>query len=136
MPGPAVVLSFVLAGLACLLAGLCYAEFAAMVPVAGSAYTYAYATLGEVTAWTIGWCLILEYLFASAMVAIGWAGYAVSMAADFGFVLPAAFAQAPLDVGPGGVVVTECHLQRAGCGHRPAVYGAVARRYACLGASQ
>jgi APA family basic amino acid/polyamine antiporter len=78
--GPAVVLSFVLASLACALAGLCYAEFAAMVPAAGSAYTYAYATLGELVAWTIGWCLILEYLFASAMVAIGWAGYAVAMA--------------------------------------------------------
>src|ERR1700722_18985513 len=65
---------FVLAGAACALAGLCYCEFAAMVPVAGSAYTYAYATLGELVAWTIGWCLILEYLFASAMVAIGWAG--------------------------------------------------------------
>ncbi len=104
--GPAVVLSFVLAGLACALAGLCYAEFAAMVPVAGSAYTYAYATLGELAAWTIGWCLILEYLFASAMVAIGWAGYAVAMAADFGFVLPPAFTQAAFDVGPGGLVAT------------------------------
>ena len=104
--GPAVVLSFVLAGLACALAGLCYAEFAAMVPVAGSAYTYAYATLGELAAWTIGWCLILEYLFASAMVAIGWAGYAVAMAADFGLALPPAFTQAAFDVGPGGLVTT------------------------------
>lgn len=104
--GPAVVLSFVLAGLACALAGLCYAEFAAMVPVAGSAYTYAYATLGELTAWTIGWCLILEYLFASAMVAIGWAGYAMAMAADFGFTLPAALTKAPLDVDPHGIVFT------------------------------
>jgi APA family basic amino acid/polyamine antiporter len=104
--GPAVVLSFVLAGLACALAGLCYAEFAAMVPVAGSAYTYAYATLGELGAWIIGWCLILEYLFASAMVAIGWAGYAAAMAADFRLVLPPAFTQAPFDVGPGGLVTT------------------------------
>jgi APA family basic amino acid/polyamine antiporter len=104
--GPAVVLSFVLAGLACGFAGLCYAEFAAMVPVAGSAYTYAYATLGELAAWTIGWCLILEYLFASAMVAIGWAGYAVAMAADFGLVLPPAFTQAAFDVGPTGLFST------------------------------
>lgn len=104
--GPAVVLSFVLASLACALAGLCYAEFAGMVPVAGSAYTYAYATLGELVAWIIGWCLILEYLFASSLVAIGWSGYAVSMAADFGLVLPAAFAQAPLDVTDAGLVFT------------------------------
>jgi APA family basic amino acid/polyamine antiporter len=104
--GPAVVLSFVLAGLACALAGLCYAEFASMVPVAGSAYTYAYATLGELVAWTIGWCLILEYLFASAMVAIGWAGYALAMAGDFGLVLPPAFTQAPFDVGRGGLIAT------------------------------
>jgi len=104
--GPAVVISFVLAGIACALAGLCYAEFAALVPVAGSAYTYAYATLGELVAWIIGWCLILEYLFASAMVAIGWAGYAVAMAADFGLGLPAALTRAPIDVGPNGLFVT------------------------------
>ncbi|QBB69707.1 amino acid permease [Pseudolysobacter antarcticus] len=104
--GPAVVLSFVLASFACALAGLCYAEFAGMVPVAGSAYTYAYATLGELVAWIIGWCLILEYLFASALVAIGWSGYAVSMAADFGVILSPAFTQAPLDVTAAGLVFT------------------------------
>lgn len=104
--GPAVAFSFVLAGVACALAGLCYCEFAAMVPVAGSAYTYAYATLGELVAWIIGWCLILEYLFASAMVAIGWAGYAVAMATDFGFGVPPVFTRAPLDVGPGGLMAT------------------------------
>lgn len=104
--GPAVVLAFVLASIACALAGLCYAEFASIVPVAGSAYTYAYATLGELAAWIIGWCLMLEYLFASAMVAIGWAGYAVSMAADFGLMLPAALTQAPFDVGPAGLAAT------------------------------
>ena len=104
--GPAVVLSLVLASFACALAGLCYAEFAGMVPVAGSAYTYAYATLGELVAWIIGWCLILEYLFASALVAIGWSGYAVSMAADFGLVLSPAFTQAPLDVTAAGLVFT------------------------------
>lgn len=104
--GPAVVLAFILASVACALAGLCYAEFASIVPVAGSAYTYAYATLGELTAWIIGWCLMLEYLFASAMVAIGWAGYAVSMAADFGLILPAALTQAPFDIGPDGWMAT------------------------------
>jgi len=96
----------VLASFACALAGLCYAEFAGMVPVAGSAYTYAYATLGELVAWIIGWCLILEYLFASALVAIGWSGYAVSMAADFGLRLSPAFTQAPLDVTAAGLVFT------------------------------
>ncbi len=104
--GPAVLVSFVLASFACALAGLCYAEFAGMVPVAGSAYTYAYATLGELVAWIIGWCLILEYLFASALVAIGWSGYAVSMAADFGLALSPAFTQAPLNVTAAGVTFT------------------------------
>lgn len=73
--GPAVVLSFVLAGFACVLAGLCYAEFAAMLPVSGSAYSYSYATLGEFVAWFIGWMLVLEYLFAVGTVSVGWAAY-------------------------------------------------------------
>jgi APA family basic amino acid/polyamine antiporter len=76
--GPAVMLSFVFAGIACALAGLCYAEFAAMMPVSGSAYSYSYATLGEGMAWFIGWCLVLEYLFASASVAVGWSAYLIS----------------------------------------------------------
>jgi len=76
--GPAVMLSFVFAGLACALAGLCYAEFAAMMPVSGSAYSYSYATLGEGMAWFIGWCLVLEYLFASSTVAVGWSAYLIS----------------------------------------------------------
>ena len=104
--GPAVVLSFILASIACALAGVCYAEFAAMVPVAGSAYTYAYATMGELVAWIIGWCLMLEYLFASAMVAIGWAGYFTSLAADLGFTLTPTLAQAPFDVTESGLVAT------------------------------
>jgi APA family basic amino acid/polyamine antiporter len=73
--GPAIVLSFVLAGVACAFAGLCYAEFASMLPVSGSAYSYSYATLGEFTAWFIGWMLVLEYLFAASTVAVGWSGY-------------------------------------------------------------
>jgi len=76
--GPAVTLSFIAAGFACALAGLCYAEFAAMMPVSGSAYSYSYATLGEGMAWFIGWCLVLEYLFASASVAVGWSAYLIS----------------------------------------------------------
>ena len=73
--GPAIVLSFIISGIACAFAGLCYAEFASMIPISGSAYTYAYATLGEFLAWIIGWDLILEYLFAASTVAVGWSGY-------------------------------------------------------------
>ena len=73
--GPAIMLSFVVAGLACVFAALCYAEFASMAPVAGSAYNYAYATLGELMAWIIGWDLILEYAVASSTVAHGWSKY-------------------------------------------------------------
>jgi APA family basic amino acid/polyamine antiporter len=93
--GPAIVWSFVLAGLACALAGLCYAEFASMIPIAGSAYTYGYATLGEGFAWIIGWDLILEYLFAASTVAVGWSGYIVSLLADFGVAVPPEYANAP-----------------------------------------
>jgi APA family basic amino acid/polyamine antiporter len=93
--GPAIVLSFILAGVACAFAGLCYAEFAAMIPVSGSAYTYAYATLGEFIAWIIGWDLILEYLFAASTVAVGWSEYAVSILKDVGIAIPAAFTSAP-----------------------------------------
>src|ERR1700734_1860672 len=82
--GPAIVLSFVLAGVACVFAGLCYAEFASLIPIAGSAYTYGYATLGEIFAWIIGWDLILEYAFGAATVASGWSGYFVSFCDDLG----------------------------------------------------
>jgi APA family basic amino acid/polyamine antiporter len=95
--GPAIVFSFILAGLACAFAGLCYAEFASMIPISGSAYTYGYATLGEFVAWIIGWNLILEYLFAASTVAVGWSGYVVSFLKDFGVVFPAAFTNAPYD---------------------------------------
>jgi basic amino acid/polyamine antiporter, APA family len=97
--GPAIVLSFVVAGLGCLFAGLCYAEFASMIPIAGSAYTYGYATLGEFVAWIIGWDLILEYLFGAATVAVGWSGYFVAFLRDnLGVHLSAAWTQAPLGV--------------------------------------
>jgi len=88
LAGPAVVLSFLLTAIACGLAGLCYAEMSSVLPVSGSAYTYAYATLGEFAAWAIGTFLILEYGLASATVAVGWSGYLVSFLADFGVVMP------------------------------------------------
>jgi basic amino acid/polyamine antiporter, APA family len=94
--GPAIVLSFVLSGFACACAGLCYAEMASTVPIAGSAYTYAYATMGELMAWIIGWDLVFEYALGATTVAIGWSGYVVSFLHDFGIAVPAAFAGAPL----------------------------------------
>jgi APA family basic amino acid/polyamine antiporter len=98
--GPALMLSFVIAGLACVFAALCYAEFASMVPVAGSAYTYAYATLGELPAWIIGWDLILEYSVASATVAHGWSKYFQDFLGIFGFTLPHVLSTAPIDYSP------------------------------------
>jgi APA family basic amino acid/polyamine antiporter len=93
--GPAIVLSMVLAGFASALAGLCYAEFASTVPIAGSAYTYGYATLGEFVAWIIGWDLILEYALGAATVSVGWSGYVVSFLHDLGIQFPAALSAAP-----------------------------------------
>jgi APA family basic amino acid/polyamine antiporter len=93
--GPGVVLSFAIAAVGCLFAGLCYAEFAAMLPVAGSAYTYAYAALGRPVAWFIGWNLILEYLAAVATVAVGWSGYFCDFMRSIGVTLPAALTTAP-----------------------------------------
>jgi APA family basic amino acid/polyamine antiporter len=92
--GPAIVISFIIAGIACAFAGLCYAEFASMIPIAGSAYTYAYSTLGEFLAWIIGWDLILEYLFAASTVSVGWSGYVVSFLKDFGLEIPIQYTQA------------------------------------------
>src|SRR3954447_8212981 len=93
--GPALVLSMLISAVGCAFSGLCYAEFAAMVPVAGSAYTYAYATAGELIAWIIGWDLILEYALSVSTVAVGWSGYFVSLARDVGIVIPASLAGAP-----------------------------------------
>jgi len=90
--GPAIVLSFIFAAIGCVFAGLCYAEFASMIPVAGSAYTYGYATLGEIFAWIIGWDLVLEYAFGAATVASGWSGYLISLLGDFGIKLPPSIA--------------------------------------------
>jgi APA family basic amino acid/polyamine antiporter len=99
--GPALVISFLIAGLGCALAGLCYAEFASMIPVSGSAYSYSYATLGEFVAWFIGWNLILEYLFAAATVAVGWSGYVVSLVEQLGLHMPDALTNAPFTKGTG-----------------------------------
>ncbi|HEX4573918.1 MAG TPA: amino acid permease [Gemmatimonadales bacterium] len=92
--GPAVILSFVLAGIASIFAALCYSEFASLVPMAGSAYTYGYATLGEVIAWIIGWDLVLEYALGAVTVAIGWSGYVVSFLHDIGLDIPCALSAA------------------------------------------
>ena len=95
--GPGVVISFMIAGLGCFFAGLCYAEFASMIPVAGSAYTYTYATMGRFLAWFIGWNLVLEYLAAASTVAVGWSGYFVQLFSQLGVTIPHALSSAPLD---------------------------------------
>jgi APA family basic amino acid/polyamine antiporter len=106
--GPALMLSYVVAGITCIFAALCYAEFASMVPVAGSAYTYAYATLGELFAWIIGWDLILEYAVGAATVATGWSGYFQNVLAKIGIVLPATLRESPwrYDAASGGFIST------------------------------
>jgi APA family basic amino acid/polyamine antiporter len=102
--GPAIVLAYVAAGLACGFAALCYAEFAAMIPISGSAYTYAYATLGEIFAWMIGWDLILEYAVGSMTVAVGWSGYFQRILAGFGIHLPAWMSAAPATNVEGAII--------------------------------
>lgn len=104
--GPAIAISFVISGLGCLFAGLCYAEFAAMIPISGSAYTYSYATLGEFFAWVIGWDLILEYLFVAPTVAVGWSGHFVAFIREFGIVLPEHWTHAPFDYVNGRLIST------------------------------
>jgi len=101
--GPAVVLSFVVSGFACAMAALCYAEFAAMIPVAGSAYSYSYATMGELVAWIIGWDLVLEYAVGASAVASGWSGYLLTILDGLGIHLPVALTHAPGSV-QGGIV--------------------------------
>ncbi len=104
--GPALVVSLILSAVGCAFAGLCYAEFASMIPISGSAYTYGYATMGEFIAWIIGWDLILEYLFGAATVAVGWGGYAMSFLSDFGITLPASISSAPFAHGSDGWYMT------------------------------
>lgn len=94
--GPAVIISFILSAIVCVFAALCYAEFAAMVPISGSAYSYAYLTMGEFTAWIVGWALTLEYLISPAAVAVGWSGYFSSLLSDMGISIPSQWANAPI----------------------------------------
>ena len=102
--GPGVVLSFMIAGLACALTGLCYAELASTMPVSGSSYTYCYATIGEIAAWALGWLLLLEYGLAAAALAVGFSGYLTSLLADFGILVPAFIATPTVQsvITPGG----------------------------------
>jgi len=100
--GPGIMISFIIAAVGCGLAGLCYAEFASMIPVAGSAYTYSYATMGEFIAWVIGWDLVLEYAVGSATVASSWSGYFGKLLSKYGVALPDALTKTPFD--PGGVM--------------------------------
>ena len=105
--GPALTLALLIAGVGCGLAALCYCEFASFLPVSGSAYSYAYATLGEGIAWFIGWNLILEYGLSASAVAVSWSGYVTNLLADAGVHLPAALTGAPIGKGPdGGLVAT------------------------------
>ena len=101
--GPSVTLAFLVAGLGCAFAGLCYAEFASMIPIAGSAYTYSYATMGELVAWIIGWDLCLEYAVGAATVAIAWSEYFNKVLEYVGMHVPYQWCHAPLEVGPDGV---------------------------------
>jgi len=129
--GPALMLSFVVAGITCVFAALCYAEFASMVPVAGSAYTYAYATLGELFAWIIGWDLILEYAVASATVAHGWSHYFQDFLSFFHIGLPHPLHERTFRLPPGhGTSHSDWNLVRfAGHRDRPARYHCSCERY-------
>ena len=95
--GPAILLSFLIAALGCAFAGMCYSELATMIPIAGSAYTYAYATMGELIAWIIGWDLVLEYAVGASAVSVGWSGYVVAFLSDLGIHLPAQFVLCPFE---------------------------------------
>jgi len=106
LAGPAIVLSFLLAGVGCALIGMCYAELAAMIPAAGSAYAYTYTALGEAAAWIVGWNLLLEYVFAASYVSVGWSGYLVSLFAQWGVTAPTSLTTAPFAIGPHGVTST------------------------------
>src|SRR5438477_12005575 len=104
--GPALMVSYAVAGITCIFAALCYAEFASMAPVAGSAYTYAYTTLGELFAWIIGWDLVLEYVVGAATVANGWSSYFQKVLKGFGIILPDAINGPPLAYHEGSLIPT------------------------------
>src|SRR5689334_977463 len=95
--GPGLALAFIIAGIGCALAGLCYAEFASMIPIAGSAYTYSYATMGELVAWVIGWDLVLEYAIGAATVSIAWSEYLNKLLAFFGWQIPYEWCHSPFE---------------------------------------
>src|SRR5205809_1340281 len=99
--GPAVVISFIVAAIGCAFAGMCYSEFSTMIPVAGSAYTYAYATMGELLAWIIGWDLVIEYAIGAATVSVSWSSYVVKLLHRFGIDLPNALTHCPWDAQAG-----------------------------------
>src|SRR5258707_4478887 len=101
--GPAVVLSFVIAAIGCAFAGMCYSEFSTIIPIAGSAYTYAYATMGELLAWIIGWDLVLEYAVGAATVSVSWSSYVAKLLHSYGIDLPAALTSCPWDE-PAGII--------------------------------
>src|SRR5947209_8379682 len=111
--GPAIMLSFILGGVACAFAGLCYAEMASTVPIAGSAYTYAYATMGEFAAWIIGWDLVLEYAAGAATVGVGWSGHFVSLLGLFGVHIPASLTAPPTQL----CTATQVAAHVVGCAH-------------------
>src|SRR5438034_4867493 len=111
--GPAIIISFVLAGTACVFAGLCYAEFASLIPIAGSAYTYSYATLGELAAWIIGWDLVLEYAFGAATVGVGWSGHFVSLLGLFGVRIPPSLTAPPTQL----CTAAQVAAHAGGCAH-------------------
>ncbi|HQI12888.1 MAG TPA: amino acid permease [Bacteroidales bacterium] len=101
--GPALSISFLISAIVCMFVALCYTEFASMIPIAGSAYSYAYTTVGEFLAWFIGWNLVLEYIFGASLVAVGWSGYVVSFLKDWGIVIPPGLCNAPLDYHDGWI---------------------------------
>ncbi len=101
--GPALSISFLISAIVCMFVAMCYTEFASMIPVAGSAYSYAYTTVGELLAWFIGWNLVLEYIFGASLVAVGWSGYVVSFLRDFGLVIPPELSNAPFNFNDGWI---------------------------------
>jgi len=113
--GPAVAIAFVISGIACAFAALCYAELASTIPVSGSAYSYAYVTMGEVFAWAMGWLLLLEYGLAASTVAAGWTGYVTSLLHDFGVIIPAQYAESMLQIDDGKLINTG-HVNLVGAG--------------------
>ena len=104
--GPALSISFIISALVCMFVALCYTEFASMIPISGSAYSYAYTTVGEILAWFIGWNLVLEYIFGASLVAVGWSGYVVSFLRDFGIVIPSDLSSAPFTFKDGAWIST------------------------------